>query len=504
MENIMKEHKFTGRASSEQLTLGERWARFKRRAPLYRRALREWSRIHFRRLSHQLHNVVAGNRTAGPVTFLACSGALAVALTITTLYSPSYAVTLDGELVGVVADPDTVQEAIQTVERTGTSLLGHDYQIEGELDYEFALTLRSDLTTEADVQNYFYGKLDSVSGELRQYQVLVDGQVVGTVKDEDALNQLLDSMKEKYTNENTVSAEFLDTVTVEPVYEAENLMTMSEMDAALQSNQDGSTTYTVVAGDTFYGIAYANDMSLSDLQALNPGMDINRLMVGDVLNVKELTPILSVQTVEEQNYTQAIACPVEEVEDSSLYVGDSRVITQGVEGEEQVNATVTYVNGQETSRTVNSTTTLREPTTTVKAVGTKEKPRTASSGSYQWPIYGRITSYFGGRYIFGSYSYHSGIDISASYGAAIRAADGGTVTYAGYKGSYGNLVIITHDNGTQTYYGHNSSLTVSAGQKVYKGQQVARAGSTGRSTGVHCHFEMRVNGTSVNPLSYLP
>ena len=504
MENIMKEHKFTGRASSEQLTLGERWARFKRRAPLYRRALREWSRIHFRRLSHQLHNVVAGNRTAGPVTFLACSGALAVALTITTLYSPSYAVTLDRELVGVVADPDTVQEAIQTVERTGTSLLGHDYQIEGELDYEFALTLRSDLTTEADVQNYFYGKLDSVSGELRQYQVLVDGQVVGTVKDEDALNQLLDSMKEKYTNENTVSAEFLDTVTVEPVYEAENLMTMSEMDAALQSNQDGSTTYTVVAGDTFYGIAYANDMSLSDLQALNPGMDINRLMVGDVLNVKELTPILSVQTVEEQNYTQAIACPVEEVEDSSLYVGDSRVITQGVEGEEQVNATVTYVNGQETSRTVNSTTTLREPTTTVKAVGTKEKPRTASSGSYQWPIYGRITSYFGGRYIFGSYSYHSGIDISASYGAAIRAADGGTVTYAGYKGSYGNLVIITHDNGTQTYYGHNSSLTVSAGQKVYKGQQVARAGSTGRSTGVHCHFEMRVNGTSVNPLSYLP
>ena len=192
------------------------------------------------------------------------------------------------------------------------------------------------------------------------------------------------------------------------------------------------------------------------------------------------------------------------MEDSSLYVGDSRIITQGVEGEEQVNATVTYVNGQESGRTINSTTTLREPTTTVKAVGTKEKPKTASTGRYQWPIRGRISSYFGGRYIFGSYSYHSGIDIVASYGAAICAADGGTVTYAGYKGSYGNLVIITHDNGTQTYYGHNSSLTVSVGQKVYKGQQIARAGSTGRSTGPHCHFEVRVNGTSVNPLSYLP
>ena len=77
------------------------------------------------------------------------------------------------------------------------------------------------------------------------------------------------------------------------------------------------------------------------------------------------------------------------------------------------------------------------------------------------------------------------------------------LTFAGYKGSYGNLVVITHDNGTQTYYGHNSSLLVSAGQKVSKGQAIARAGSTGRSTGTHCHFEVRVRGSAVNPLNYL-
>ena len=500
----MNENKLTGSSSSESSTLKERWAQFKRRAPLYRKALREWRRIHGRRIVHHLHNAVAGNRAAGPVTFLAGSAAMAVALTITTLYSPSYAVTMDGELVGVVADADLVQQAIETVEARGTSLLGHDYQVEGELDYEFALTLRSNLSAEEDIQSYFYQQLDSVSGELRNYQIAVDGQVVGTVKDEDSLSQLLDGIKARYTSENTVSVDFLDEVSIEPVYDAENLMTLKEMENALLANQGGSTTYTVVAGDTFNAIAYANDMSISDLEALNPGIDINRLMVGDVLNVKELTPLLSVQTVEEVTYTQAIECPIEEVENSSMYIGDTSVITRGVEGEEEVNATVTYINGQETARTINSTTTLREPTTTVMAVGTKEKPRTASTGSYQWPIYGRITSYFGGRYIFGSYSYHSGIDIAASYGAAVCAADGGTVTYAGYRGSYGNLVIITHDNGTQTYYGHNSSLTVSVGDKVYKGQQVARAGSTGRSTGVHCHFEIRVGGTSVNPLSYLP
>ena len=118
----------------------------------------------------------------------------------------------------------------------------------------------------------------------------MDGQAVGVVKDEDSLNQLLDSMKDRYTTENTVSVRFLDTVATEPVYEVNDLMTIREMEQALQANGNGSTTYTVVAGDTFNAIAYANDMSVSDLKALNPSVDINRLMVGDVLNVKELTP----------------------------------------------------------------------------------------------------------------------------------------------------------------------------------------------------------------------
>jgi len=406
--------------------------------------------------------------------------------------------------VGVVADQDIVSAAIQEVEAEGSSLLGYDYQVEGELDYQFTLTLKSDLSSETEIENYFYGQLSNVSSHLRKCEVVVGGKSIGVVKDETALNEMLQELKDQYVTENTTSVDFVEDVTGNYVYVSDNVMTVEEMEAALKANSTGETTYTVQQGDTFNAIAYANDMSVSDLKALNPSVDINRLMVGDVLNVKELTPLLSVETVDDVTYVESIPCPVEEVKDSSLYKGSSKIVTQGVEGEAQVDATITYVNGQETGRVINSTTTLREPTKTVKAVGTKEKPKTASSGSYQWPIRGRITSYFGGRYIFGSYSYHSGIDISASYGAAIRAADGGTVTYAGYKGSYGKLVIITHDNGTQTYYGHNSSLLVSAGQKVYKGQQIAKAGSTGRSTGVHCHFEVRVRGSSVNPLSYLP
>ena len=463
----------------------------------------EWCFIRLRRLAHMLHEALACRRAVGPVSFLSACAALGVALTLTTLYTPSYAVLVDGEQVGVVADQDLVDLAIREVEAEGTSLLGYDYQVEGDVGYQFALSLRSDLTDQEDLEAYFFQQLDAVSDHLRQCEVLVDGRSMGVVKDEDTLNEMLDGMKAQYVNENTTSAGFVQNLSVNYVYAADALMTVGEMQEALEANTTGDTTYTVQKGDTFNAIAYANDMSVSALKALNPGVDINRLMVGDVLNVKELIPVLSVETTEHVTYSQAIECPVEEVEDSSLYVGDSKVLTQGTEGEALVTADVTYVNGVEQERTVLSSTTLREPTTTVKAVGTKPKPKTASKGTYIWPCSGSISSYFGGRYIFGSYSYHSGLDIAVPHGTTIKAADGGTVTFAGTKGSYGKLVIITHDDGTQTYYGHNSSLLVSAGEKVYQGQAIAKAGSTGRSTGPHCHFEVRVNGSAVNPLNYL-
>lgn len=471
---------------------------------LYIKGMREWTRIHFRRWAHLFHGAAAGTLAVGPISFLLVAGALGAALTLTTLYSTSYAVIVDGQEVGVVADQSVVDSAIRTVENRGSQLLGYDYQVDGDIDYNFTLTLKSDLSREQDISNFFYGRLNELSDELRAYQITLDSRVIGVVKDEKALNDVLDGIKAEFVTESTTSAEFVEDVSITPVYAADSLMSVGQIEEALKANTTGETTYTVVKGDTYNGIAYRNDMSLSDLMELNPQASINRLMVGDVLNVKEIVPALSVQTTEHVTYTEAIPCPVEEVKDDSMYKGDSKIITQGEEGEAQVQADVIYVNGYERERTVTDTATIREPTTTVKAVGTKEKPKTASKGTYKWPVSShRINSYFGGRRIFGSYSYHSGLDIHAGYGEAVHAADGGTVTFAGYKGSYGNLVIIRHDNGVETYYAHNSSLVVSAGQKVYQGQTIAKAGSTGRSTGVHCHFEVRVRGTAVNPLNYL-
>ncbi len=115
------------------------------------------------------------------------------------------------------------------------------------------------------------------------------------------------------------------------------------------------------------------------------------------------------------------------------------------------------------------------------------------------PVSGVLTSRYGYRWG----RTHTGVDIGAASGTTIVAAAGGTVTFSGWKGELGNLIVITHPNGVQTYYGHCSKLLVTAGTSVSAGQAIAKVGSTGKSTGPHLHFEIRINGSSINPQSYI-
>ena len=167
-------------------------SQWKKKLTVYYKAGREWSRIHFRRWTHLFHGAAAGNRAVGPISFLLVSAALGTALTLTTLYSTSYAVVVNGQQVGIVADQSVVDHAIATVESQGSKLLGYDYQVDAEVDYEFTLTLKSDLSDERSIQNYFYEQLNEVSDELRAYEVNVNGRAIGVVRDNNALNDMLD------------------------------------------------------------------------------------------------------------------------------------------------------------------------------------------------------------------------------------------------------------------------------------------------------------------------
>jgi murein DD-endopeptidase MepM/ murein hydrolase activator NlpD len=133
----------------------------------------------------------------------------------------------------------------------------------------------------------------------------------------------------------------------------------------------------------------------------------------------------------------------------------------------------------------------------------KEKVRLATTPT-GWPVDGRPTDRFGTRRNpFGEgYEFHSGLDLDADYGESVRATADGAVVYAAYRSGYGNLVVIDHGNGITTFYGHLSGITVSVGDSITRGQKIGLAGSTGRSTGYHVHYEIRIGDRPINPLTF--
>ncbi len=136
----------------------------------------------------------------------------------------------------------------------------------------------------------------------------------------------------------------------------------------------------------------------------------------------------------------------------------------------------------------------------------QEKNQTnLGTGKYIWPVRGQIVQNFGWRIhpILRKRQFHTGLDIAVEYGTPILAADSGVVIFSGYNGGYGKMLLIDHGSGFSTLYGHASALLVDKGQTVVKGQVVAKVGTTGLSTGPHLHFEIRKNGTPVNPKDYL-
>ena len=435
--------------------------------------------------------------------FLAASLAVTVFAVFQVLYTTATTVTFDGVELGTVASEEAAQAAVLSVERSISDAIGSDYTLEAsKVSYSTHLTYRSALVDETDLEEALSDTLRVVE---HGYALYVGGEFIGATQTEGAMEDALAQVAAPYRNENTVSIDFLEDVEVRecdlPVEEFTNLADVLQL---LNSTKAGEVTHTVEAGDVWSVIAQDHNMTNAELLALNPGYDIDKLQIGDVLVISNAVPYLTVKATQMEYYTAEIPYEIEYVDDDTMWEGDTRIITKGQYGAADTVAKVTYQGLEEIERVIESQTMIAEPVTEVQARGTLERPSWLPTGSFRWPTSGNITSKYGYRNIFGGSSFHGGIDIANSYGTDIVAADGGEVVYAGWSSGYGYLVQIDHGNGYVTYYGHNSSLEVSVGEKVYKGQHIAEMGSTGRSTGNHCHFEVRLNGERQNPMNYLP
>ena len=430
---------------------------------------------------------------------LLCVGIGAVAFN--GMYTKAYVAYVNGEEVGVVSSEEELSSIGGKVETRVASVLGEEDSYDAESTLAPAYLDAGTQTNARAVEDALF---EDTGAMMNAYAVSVDGQELGYAQTSEELQTMLDNVTEPYLNEQTVEHHFTQDVEIYEVEVPSNTQfTPDTLQSTLSGNKEEAEYVTVERGDTFNSIAEAAGLTGDELQALNPDADSSQLTAGDQLLVKQAVPMLTVETVVTETYEETIQSPVEYVDNPNLYEGTTRLKAAGQDGVEKIEARITCINGQETQREEVSRTTVQEATTTYMYQGTKEKPATASTGSFIWPLSGTITSRFGYRNIFGSTSFHSGLDIAAPYGTQISAADGGTVTFAGWRGSYGQTVIITHDDGTVTYYAHCSSLLVNAGDKVYQGQAIARVGMTGTATGYHCHFEVRVNGKSVDPEHYL-
>lgn len=442
-------------------------------------------------------------RAVQATMFLAGSLAIAAFAVFNALYTTGTTVTLDGVALATVASPEEAEAARLSVERSISDVVGYDYTLEdSQVSYSTGLTTRSAVVDEAELE-------EALSDSLRMvehgYALYVNGEMVGATQTQGALEELLEQVAAPYRNENTVSIDYVEDIEIRecdlPVDQFTNL---ADVALLLNSTKAGEVTYTVEKGDCWSVIAQDHDMTNSELLKLNPGYDIDKLQIGDVLVISNAVPYLTVVATQMEYYQADIPYEIEYVDDNTMWEGDTKVLSKGVYGTADVVAQVTYQGVEEIERIIESETVLTEPVTEIQARGTLERPSWAPTGTFGWPTSGSITSDYGYRYIFGGSDFHGGIDIANKKGTNIYAADGGVVTHAGWMSSYGYLIIIDHQNGYTTYYGHNSELLVSEGDKVYKGQHIAEMGATGRVTGTHCHFEVRYNGERQDPMDYLP
>ncbi len=260
--------------------------------------------------------------------------------------------------------------------------------------------------------------------------------------------------------------------------------------------------YVVQKNDFPEVIAEKNDMPTEKLFELNPGLKERQksIQIGEELTVMVPEPELSVSTKEIITYDEAVEFTTKYEKNPEKYVGNEKVKSPGELGVKRISAKIKTVNGVEVSREIVGEEIIKEPKPEVVLRGSKPLPSRGATGKFVCPLDSYvITSKFGPRWR----RFHKGIDLGAPMGTPVYAADGGVVIWAAYKRSYGNLVIIDHGDGILTKYAHNSELLVKAGQYVSQYEVISKVGNTGRSTGPHLHFEIRLDGDAVDPQRFI-
>ena len=455
----------------------------------------------------------------------------------------AYEILVDGVSYAVVSSQEEANTILESIAKTylpndGGLVLSHD-NVSTKSDEISNQTYNTSIDSTMDISTQTMSNDKNVNETITQTQDKVNGQQNGEVIEilsalphsEVTTKISVESIGETDISDvsisesgeqgqkikrNIQSFDFNEEITVRNTYvNQEEILAQEDAENKLLEKRQEIVDYELIEGDNIWDIAMIHGTSMERILELNPSIeDETKMQIGDIIKVEKASPILSITTVEEATYKELIPAEIQYVEFSDLYKDQTKVYQKGNDGLKELTVAVKKVNGKEVSRSLISEKTLTKEKTKVIAYGTKERPvitpeKNANSGSssssstfFGYPLKGagRVSSTYGPRWG----TFHKGIDYAAPIGTPVYASAAGKVIYSGYNsGGYGKLVIIDHNNGYQTYYAHNSQLYVNVGETVSKGERIAGVGSTGDSTGNHLHFEIRKNGTPINPAKYL-
>ncbi len=439
-----------------------------------------------------------------PYIALGVAAALIMAVAVVVMLSRPkvYAVMMDGETVGYVEEVDLVDQMVDRLAEEESFRVGGEAKVATTITTEVA---KVDKEIElSDPEELGQTIKDKISFQAMGYVICVDGKDVVALSSEEEARGTLSDLRENYikniiepghaTCDEVLIKEKIDIVQKE--VSTAIFRTRPEAEQILTRGTDKILSYTVQRGDSLWAIANANNLTVDDLKRANPTVSGDLIHEGDTLNLVVPDPYVTLTSRETRTYTESIPFSVEVSYDPSMWPWQETVTQEGKSGQKEIVEQIVRENGKEVSRTKISETIISYPVAKKIVRGSKEVPA-MGSGTLAWPCQGSITSYYGWRWG----AFHRGIDIGASSGTPIKAADAGVVTFAGYSGGYGNLVKINH-GGMVTWYAHMSKIAVKTGDKVSKGDVIGYVGMTGSATGPHLHFEVHVDGVAQNPLDF--
>lgn len=434
------------------------------------------------------------------VRYAACGALVLICMISVFNYATGYEYSYNGRTLGLVKEQDDVAKVLDAAATGLTKEYGVDVQIDINRDFSFRKVVIMNRHTDND---------DEVLAKLTYMQdaralasgIFADGKKVAVVDSKRTANEVLEEIIDRYTDSDKKYeyVGFKEDVNVEETYTTLGKL-MSE-DTAEKRLLAGKTPeeYEAKRGDSLKSISEDKDIPIQLLKALNPSAK-KRMEEGEKVLVTDKEPLVTVVTKQKEKRYKKMDFKVKKIKSDNLYEGVTEVHQRGKKGKMRITSLVTRENGVKVGSVNLNTKVLKEPVTKIVYVGTKKRPSYIGSGHLINPCpAGYWSSGFGQRWG----RLHRGIDMACAAGNPIYAADGGIVITASFNYSYGNYVKINHQNGMITTYAHCSALLVHVGQKVAQGEQIARVGSTGNSTGAHCHFEVEVNGVLKNPANYL-